>query len=88
MILFAVLSVPENVALDGAIAATFGDNSFKLIPGQWLVAANTTSAEVSNRLGITDGRNGSGIVVAIASYYGRASSNIWEWMKVKTLQQQ
>jgi hypothetical protein len=55
----------------------------KVGPGQYLVAAKGTAIDVSNLLGISDGSNGSGIVLATSAYYGRAENNICEWMKLK-----
>ena len=83
MTLFAILGHDENPKLEAALAVHFPDNFLKIGAGQWLVAGKGTSVDVSNVLGISDGSSGSAIVVSVASYYGRAASNIWEWMKVK-----
>jgi hypothetical protein len=84
MLLFAILGHNDNPALAAALNTHFPGNHLKIGAGQWLVAGkDTTVVDVSNVLGISDGTNGSGIVVSISSYYGRASQNIWEWMKVK-----
>lgn len=83
MIIFAVLTPSDNPQLEAAMASLFPDNYLKVGPGQYLVAGKGTAADISNVLGITDGKNGSGIVLSTSSYYGRAGNNIWEWMKVK-----
>lgn len=44
------------------------------------VSFHGTAQELSNELGITDGSSGTGVVVAVSSYYGRAPTNIWEWV--------
>jgi hypothetical protein len=83
MTLFAILAHDESSGLAVALAKHFPGDFLKIGTGQWLVAGKSTTVDVSNILGISDGSNGSAIVVAISSYYGRASTNIWEWMKVK-----
>ena len=84
MLLFAILGHDDNPKLEAAMAVHFPGNHLRLGKGQWLVAgSNTTVVDVSNILGISDGVNGSAIVISIATYYGRANTNIWEWMKVK-----
>lgn len=70
-----------DLRLASAILEKFPSSFMQIAPGQWLVAAKTTTAiEISNQLGISDGTNGSGIVFAISGYYGRAATNIWEWI--------
>jgi hypothetical protein len=83
MTLFAILAHNDDPKLADALAVHFPNNFLKVGHGQWLVAGKGTTIELSNQLGISDGSNGSAIVVSISSYYGRASTNIWEWMKVK-----
>jgi hypothetical protein len=83
MIIFAVLTPTDNLQLEAAMTALFPDNHLKVGPGQYLVAGKGTAVDISNTLGITDGRNGNGIVLSTSSYYGRAGNNIWEWMRIK-----
>jgi hypothetical protein len=49
----------------------------------WLVAGTGTAQEVSIGLGVNTGGIGSTIVFSTAGYYGRAPTNIWEWIKAK-----
>ena len=42
-----------------------------------------TTEEVTNALGIIDGSTGSGVVVRVENYYGRANPSIWEWIVAK-----
>ena len=71
----------ENAGLATALEAVYPSKYLKVGPGQWLVASQGTANDVSNALGITDGKNGTGIVVSISGYFGRANTNIWEWIK-------
>lgn len=54
--------------------------SFHLNNGEILVSFNGTSRELSDKLSISDGRNGPAIITAVSSYYGRTSTDVWEWM--------
>ena len=79
--LFLILAWGETEALGQAIEQEYPGNYYVLAPGQWLVSASgTTTREVSDGLGISDGTTGNAIIVSIANYYGRASEQIWEWM--------
>jgi hypothetical protein len=50
--------------------------------GTWLLSADRATAKsVSDRLGISDGTNGSGVVVRVRDYFGRAPDAIWEWLE-------
>lgn len=85
MAVFAVIGASENsVALHQAIARGFANNYTALIDGRaWAVAFVGSAQELSGKLGITDGSNGSAFVFEIGSYYGRASPAIWTWIKEK-----
>jgi hypothetical protein len=83
MIIFAILSINDNPNLESALNAHFANDYLKVGPGQYLVAGRSTVIDVSNTLGITDGTNGAGIVFSTSAYYGRASTSIWDWIKVK-----
>ena len=53
---------------------------------QWLIAAEGTAREVSDKLGITGVEPpliGSSVVFGISGYFGRASSEMWEWIATK-----
>jgi hypothetical protein len=87
MTVFVILAETDDPRLATSIASHFKDNFLKIGPGQWFVAGNGTSVDVSNLLGITagptKGTTDGAIVASINSYYGIASTNVWEWLKVK-----
>jgi hypothetical protein len=83
MIIFAIMTPQDSPTLQTAMASAFPDNYLRVGPGQYLVASRGTAVDVSNALGITDGTNGTGIVLSTSAYYGRAGNNIWEWLAVK-----
>ena len=84
MTIFAVIVQPgpNSERLDDAVRGGFQGAYYQLDAGHgWLVAAKTTTKELSDTLGITDGSNGAALVVEVASYFGRANPNIWSWIK-------
>jgi hypothetical protein len=85
MAVFLIVALPhENRAkLPAAINAAFPNANYTLDSNAgYLVSATTITAQmVSDRVGLTDGTNGAGIVVEVAAYYGRANPNIWTWIK-------
>jgi hypothetical protein len=83
MLVFAVIPLAPSPALDTAITNHFPSNSLKVSATLWLIAASGTAQELSNRLGATDGSLGSTIIFSTAGYYGRAPTNVWEWIRAK-----
>jgi hypothetical protein len=83
MALFAIMAPSELPALVASLQINYPNNHLRVGPGQWLVAGTGTAVEVSNLLGITTGASGTAIVVQVVGYYGRAATNIWEWMASK-----
>jgi hypothetical protein len=84
MIVFAVIALAPNPALEAAIAAKYPDSHLKIGPNSWLVAGSGTAEETSRRLGVYGGSDiGMTVVFSTAGYFGRAPSNVWEWIKAK-----
>ncbi len=83
-VIFAVLAPPESAGpLRSAIASVFPGDYLEIGPGQWLIASIGTAEDVSGKLGLTDGRSGTGVVLSVSGYFGRASAQIWEWLAAK-----
>lgn len=56
----------------------------------WLVSFRGTSVELSHLIGITSAdknapasKLGPAMVTGIGSYYGRASTGMWEWLRTR-----
>lgn len=77
-----VPTVPKAEVKPSLKAAIVASNlpHYPLVNGETLVAFKGTSKELSNLLQISEGQNGPAIVASIGSYYGRASTDIWEWV--------
>ena len=83
MAIFAVLPPQANTSLDEAIQARFPQDSLRLSPNQWLISYAGTAIALSNDLGVTDGKNGGAVIIQMSSYYGRAPTSVWDWVKSK-----
>jgi hypothetical protein len=83
MALFAVLAPLDNAKIGPVLEETFAGNYQRVWNGQWFVSAQGTTKDICDQLGISDGTNGTGIVVAVASYWGRASADLWPWLGEK-----
>ncbi len=83
--LFAIFAVTDAAALEIRLQTIAPWLAWKAAEGQWLIIAPqaTTTKELSDRLGITDGSVSGGIVVRVENYYGRASTSVWEWVATK-----
>jgi hypothetical protein len=83
MSLFAVLATTDDPRIAAALGSVYPADFLRVGPGQYLLSAKGTAIDVSNTLGISNGTNGTGIVISIAGYFGHAATNIWEWLRVK-----
>lgn len=67
-----------------SLAQFYPDKHLEVNSEEWLVAGFGTAKEVSDKLGISEGITGTALVFKMASYYGRASSDIWDWIKTQS----
>jgi len=83
--LFAVVASSAPDKLGPKLQEVFPEMNLNIGPGQWLIVAPSTmtSTEISQSLGVTDGSNGSALVMSSAGYFGRLNVSIWEWVKAK-----
>ena len=73
---------PTTVAhLNQIIPAKFDKASYALPRGEWLVAYQGTTRQLSDDLNISDNKSASALVLSISSFWGRANPDIWEWFK-------
>lgn len=84
----AIFLVVPTILNSGALTASMQAQQdqgrikyFELPRGEFFVSYKGTSQELSDLLLITDGTSGSAIVSSVGSYYGRAGTNIWEWVQ-------
>ncbi len=84
MHIFVVFRVTDKEHLGPAVRTAFPENNLQLQEDEWLVAANLTAKEVADHLGVSEGENGSAIIFKMSGYYGRATTDVWDWIKTKS----
>jgi hypothetical protein len=89
MTIFAVLFPLPQPKLVDAIKLAYPNNWYSLSDTQFLVSSAGTAMEVSAKIGVADPNDrqkpatGSAVIFATNSYYGRAPTPLWEWVKAK-----
>lgn len=82
MSIFLITPIAEPAKVAASVKANFADDCYPVSNTQsLLVHYSGTTKELSDKLGISTGENGTGIIVSFSSYYGRAPTDIWEWIK-------
>lgn len=84
--IFAVIGVDKPELMGPAINKLYPNDSIIIGENQWLVVDYGTAKDVSDKLGVTNGPTGSAMIISMSGYYGRKSTNIWEWIKAKMAQ--
>jgi len=71
-------------AVDDAIEkSTLPGDRHKIESGKWLINSPiVTSKEIADKLGVSD--TTTFMICPIRGYYGRASSDVWEWLAAKS----
>jgi hypothetical protein len=89
MTIFIVCRVQDPPKMKNAVESVFPDDHFDIGHSEWLISSKGTTKEVSDKLGVThtasDNTSGAGsaIIFSVENYFGRAPTNIWEWIKTK-----
>jgi len=74
----------SGTAVDAAVTELFPtEERHQLEPGKWLISSSlVTSKDVSDRLALPASEVF--IICPIRGYFGRARSDIWEWLGAKS----
>lgn len=89
MTIFAILLPLPQPNLAAAIKRAYPLDHLMITETQWLISSTGTVIEVTAKLGIYDKERsnnpptGSAIVFAISSYFGRAPTPVWDWIRSK-----
>ena len=88
MTIFTILMPQPQPELAAEIMRQYPTDHFALNDTQWLVSSKQTVMEVSNSIGVSSlDQNfvpkGLAVIFATSSYYGRAPTTVWDWIKVK-----
>jgi len=84
MAIFAVIATGGDSSPLRAAVENLFPGSAQLAANAWLVnVPGAVAKDVSDRLGLTAGGTGTGVVLTISGYYGYDSNAIWEWLAMK-----
>lgn len=98
MAVFVVLPKNDDPILEANLKAAFPEGDILLVTkNQWLVSAPLTARQLCEKLGITappvaQGSElkwlapktaSSAVIFHISNYFGRYSTEVWEWLKIK-----
>ena len=84
MSIFVVFRVSDPAKMGQAVARVFPQNHLSLKDDEWLISYPGTVKEVSDKLELVPGgQNGAAMVFSMASYFGTAEPNVWEWIRTK-----
>jgi hypothetical protein len=84
MAIFLIVPIADPHLIERALESlrAGGKLDFLQLPESgFAVSYSGTTEELSTLAGISEGTSGTGVVAAISSYYGRAPTNIWDWIK-------
>ena len=82
MQIFMVISTGTANQVEKHLDETVPGKFYSVKEGVWLAAFDGTTQQLSEKLGIRDGVSGAGLVTPISNYSGRASADLWEWLKI------
>jgi hypothetical protein len=89
MAIFAILMPTPQPLLKAEIVRLYPDDHLALNDTQYLISTTGTVQSLTTKLGMgptqEEGKNitGTAVVLATSSYWGRAPSAVWDWMKAK-----
>jgi hypothetical protein len=88
MTIFAVMLPAPAPGLTEAIKRLFPNDHLAISDTQFLISAAGTTIDLSAKLGVYDPKQpahtvGNAIIFATSSYFGRAPTTIWDWIKAK-----
>jgi hypothetical protein len=68
--------------LNGLVAA---DDRYELAPDRWMVAYDGPGQELAEKAGVRSGDEqiGTGLVLPVTTYSGRAPTGLWDWLRKK-----
>jgi len=82
MAIFVLFRVSDAARARAQLARLYPNNHLDL-DDAWLISATGTAKDVSDRLGLSTENTWSGIIFKMDNYYGRAPSDLWDWIKDK-----
>ena len=86
--IFVIFRVSNPELMRASLVRTYPNDHLEVHAGEWILSASGTAKEVSDKLGVTTGTPaatpvGTAMIFSMSSYFGRATTEIWDWIKVK-----
>lgn len=86
--IFAILMPTPQPLLIAKIVKVFPNDYLRLNETQYLISSSRTVQSLAMKLGLGAGEQGqpitgSAVIFATSSYWGRAPTPVWDWMKAK-----
>jgi hypothetical protein len=84
MAIFLVRATREAPMVELRIKSVVPESHLAVTEDTWLIDYAGMTRELADLLGLlaADAANGAGLVVAVENYSGRASADVWEWLKL------
>jgi hypothetical protein len=82
MPVYAIIATKRPEDLGRKIETDYPDDFISVRDDVWLVDYDGTTQGLAAKLGIRSGESGSGLVIPVDTYSGRANADIWDWLKV------
>jgi hypothetical protein len=79
---FIVGATAHSVEVAKTIAEKHFGNFFELKPDTWFISFDGTTRQLAEDIGIRSGESGSGVVAPLTGFSGRASKDVWDWLRV------
>ena len=84
MQVYAVFGVSNPQLMTTILSEKFPNNYFLAQPDAFFVAATgVTTRQLGDKLGFDGSQDLAGIVIPVTSYWGRHSTELWEWINLK-----
>jgi hypothetical protein len=88
MTIFAILMPNPQPVLKAEIVRLFPDDYLELNETQFLISTTGTVQSLTTKLGMGEREagqpiTGTAVIFATSSYWGRAPTPVWDWMKAK-----
>jgi hypothetical protein len=80
MPVFAIIAKSKPEAVGQSIIEQYGATHYQFTDNVWFVPDSGTSEDVSAKVGIKDGKVGSGVVLKFSAFSGFAPKTAWTWL--------
>lgn len=83
--IFIIFRVTNPTLMSAAIKDKYPNDHLDISHNEWLISSKETAKEISDKLGVSTGtENNNAIVFGMSGYFGRAATDIWDWIKAKS----